>query len=81
MSREPDSPQTDPLDLRELEPPGPMVAILEALARLEPGGKLEAWLPRRPIYLLPQLEEEGHRFELDQIDAMTWRLRVTKSGG
>lgn len=81
MSGETDLPRTGPLDLRDLEPPGPMVAIFQALANLEPGGTLEALLPRRPIYLLPQLEEQGHRYELDQIDAMTWRLRVTKRGG
>jgi TusA-related sulfurtransferase len=81
MSHEIETPRSGPLDLRDLEPPGPVVAILQALAKLEPGGTLEALLPRRPIYLLPQLDEDGHRYDLDQIDATTWRLRVTKGGG
>jgi hypothetical protein len=47
------------LDLRGLEPPQPMVRILEALAGLSPGSSLRAHTDRRPIHLLPLLEERG----------------------
>lgn len=47
------------LDLRGLEPPQPMVRILEALAALPAGSTLKARTDRRPVHLLPLLEERG----------------------
>lgn len=67
------------LDLRDLEPPGPMVEILEALARLAPGDVLEAQLPRRPVLLLPELEAAGHAYEVEELATGECRLRVIKS--
>ena len=66
------------LDLRELEPPGPMVEIFRAIANLTPGQELTALLPRFPIFLVPHLEKAGHRFEIDQVDGSTWKIRITK---
>lgn len=48
------------LDARELDPPLPMVAILEALERLPEESTLRARTRRRPIHLLPHLEERGY---------------------
>jgi len=45
------------LDARGLEPPQPMVKILEALAALPEGGELRAHTDRRPIHLYSHLEE------------------------
>ena len=42
-----------------LEPPLPMMRVLEALATLKPGEKLLVHHVRRPIHLLARLEEEG----------------------
>jgi uncharacterized protein (DUF2249 family) len=47
------------LDARGLEPPQPMVKILEALAALPEGGELRAHTDRRPIHLYSHLEERG----------------------
>lgn len=47
------------LDLRGQEPPQPMVRILEALAGLPQGASLRAHTDRRPIHLLPLLDERG----------------------
>lgn len=47
------------VDARRLEPPQPMVRILEALARLPQGAKLRARTDRRPVHLYPHLEERG----------------------
>ena len=44
------------LDLRDLEAPEPMQRILEAAARLAPGGALLARTPCFPRMLFPQLE-------------------------
>jgi len=51
------------VDARGLEPPEPMVRILEALAVLPADSKLTAWTDRRPVHLLEQLTERGFRAE------------------
>ena len=51
------------LDLRDLEPPEPMVVILERSSGLGAGEVLLARLPRVPRLLLPRLEERGLRHE------------------
>lgn len=66
------------LDLRDLEPPAPMVEILTALAPLAPGEVLEALLSRRPVFLLPRLEEQGHAHRLEP-QGGDWLLRIVKA--
>jgi uncharacterized protein (DUF2249 family) len=66
------------LDLRDLEPPEPFVAILSALGAMAPGERLEARLPRRPVYLLPVLAEQGIPYDLEPAEDGSWLLRLTK---
>ena len=47
------------VDARGLEPPQPLVKILEALATLPEGVRLRAHTDRRPMHLYAQLEERG----------------------
>ncbi len=47
------------VDARGLEPPQPLVKILEALAALPEGARLRAHTDRRPMHLYSQLEERG----------------------
>ena len=47
------------VDARGLEPPQPMVKILEALPGLPDGASLRARTDRRPIHLYPHLEDRG----------------------
>jgi uncharacterized protein (DUF2249 family) len=47
------------LDNRGLEPPEPLVRILEALTRLSPGQCLLAQTDREPLLLYPQLASRG----------------------
>jgi uncharacterized protein (DUF2249 family) len=47
-----------------LEPPLPMMRVLEALARLEPGQRLLVHHVRRPVHLLARLEQDGHPYAL-----------------
>ena len=47
------------LDARGLEPPQPMITILEAVAALPDGAELRARTDRRPMHLYAQLEERG----------------------
>jgi TusA-related sulfurtransferase len=47
------------VDARGLEPPQPLVRILEALATLPDGAELRAQTDRRPMHLYGFLEERG----------------------
>jgi uncharacterized protein (DUF2249 family) len=47
------------VDARGLEPPQPMVKILETVATLPEGVGLRARTDRRPLHLYPQLEQRG----------------------
>lgn len=51
------------LDARGLEPPEPMIRILEALASLPRDSALRALTDRRPLHLYPMLEQRGFRAE------------------
>lgn len=54
------------IDVRDLEPPEPMVRTLEALAALPRGKTLVQLNVRVPQFLLPKLEERGFTFEIRQ---------------
>ena len=47
------------VDARGLEPPQPLVKILESLAALPAGAELRACTDRRPMHLYAQLQEQG----------------------
>ncbi|PST20623.1 DUF2249 domain-containing protein [Mesorhizobium plurifarium] len=50
------------LNLTELDPPEPMVRILDAAERLESGDVLFALLSREPVFLFPELASRGHQW-------------------
>jgi uncharacterized protein (DUF2249 family) len=52
-------PEIIKLDARGLEPPQPLVTILEALGTLPVHAELSARTDRRPMHLYAQLEERG----------------------
>jgi len=54
------------VDARGLEPPQPLVKILEALATLPAGARLRARTDRRPMHLYAQLEERGFVGETEE---------------
>ena len=54
------------VDARGLEPPQPLVKILEALATLPEGARLRARTDRRPMHLYAQLEERGYVGETEE---------------
>jgi len=54
------------VDARGLEPPQPLVKILEALATLPAGARLRARTDRRPMHLYAQLEERGFVAETEE---------------
>lgn len=50
------------LDNRDLDPPEPMVRILEAIERMKAGEVLSALLLREPRFLFPELAKRGHHW-------------------
>lgn len=53
------APEIMEVDARGLEPPQPLILILETLASLPDGAQLRARTDRRPMHLYAQLEERG----------------------
>lgn len=66
------------LDNRGLEPPQPMVRILDALDQLPPGGRVVAINDRRPLFLYPELEERGYRHETEELPDGSYRITIYK---
>ena len=54
------------LDARGLEPPQPLMRILEAVTRLPNGARLHAHTDRRPIHLYSPLQERGFIGETEE---------------
>ncbi|KQV39955.1 MULTISPECIES: DUF2249 domain-containing protein [unclassified Rhizobium] len=50
------------LDLTDLDPPQPMVKILQTLETMPPGSVLFAVLGREPVFLFPELVKRGHQW-------------------
>jgi len=68
------------LDNRGLEPPMPMVRTLEALEGMETGDVLTIHNDRVPVYLLPQLEEIGVTYRVEELPDRSARVRIVKNG-
>lgn len=71
------SPAARLIDVRGLEPPAPMHQILDAVAELSAGGKLIAHLDRRPVHLLPELEQRGLQYLDEPQPDGSWRLHIS----
>jgi uncharacterized protein (DUF2249 family) len=66
------------LDVRGLEPPQPMVRVLEEIDRLGPGTELEVHHERRPMFLYPQLDERGLIHETDEPEPGLVRILIRR---
>lgn len=66
------------VDVRGLEPPQPMVKILEALEHLPNGETLLVHHFRRPKHLYPKLEEKGYTVETEEAGEDHIILRIHK---
>jgi TusA-related sulfurtransferase len=60
--------RTFELDNRGLEPPEPMVRILDAVKDLEDGDQVVALMDREPFLLYPELTRRGLEWDLEQDD-------------
>ena len=64
------------VDVRGLEPPEPMVRVLERLDALRPGQRLVVLHERRPMLLYPQLDERGFAHETEELEPGLVRIVV-----
>jgi uncharacterized protein (DUF2249 family) len=64
------------LDVRGAEPPWPMVRVLEAMERLDPGDRLEVFHDRRPLFLYPQIDDRGFRHATDELEPGLIRIVI-----
>ena len=68
------------IDVRDLEPPEPMVRTLAALESLAPGHTLVQVNVRVPQFLLPVLAERGFVYEIDESAADRVLVRIRRGG-
>ena len=69
------------LDLCDLEPPEPMVRILETLEELRQGDVLFALLAREPVFLFPELAKRQHEWAGNfDPSGTTYRLLIRHGG-
>ena len=66
------------LDVRGLEPPRPMVAVLERLETLARGQALIVIHDRRPTFLYPQLDERGFVHRTDEPEPGVVRIVIER---
>lgn len=69
------------MDNRGLEPPEPMLRVLEALARLDPGDELVVRNDRRPLFLYPELEDRGCAHETEALEDGSFRITIRRREG
>jgi TusA-related sulfurtransferase len=70
-------PSVQHLDNRDLDPPEPMVRILETIETMAPGEVLSALLCREPIFLFPELAKRGHGWRgAFEADGKTYKVLV-----
>ncbi|HEX4995760.1 MAG TPA: DUF2249 domain-containing protein [Methylomirabilota bacterium] len=75
------APRRAVLDVRGLEPPQPMLRVLQEIDRLGPGAELEVHHDRRPMFLYPQLDERGFVHETDEPEPGLVRVLIRRGAG
>ena len=80
MNTEPETPDFKwiTLDCSLMEPPEPMLQVLEQLDRLKPGEGIKMLQRMKPMLLFPKLQERGWNFRViehtpDQIEVRIWQ--------
>lgn len=72
------APRSIRLDVRGLEPPQPLVRVLQEAERLERGAELEVHHDRRPTFLYPLLDDRGFVHETDEPEPGLVRIRIRR---
>lgn len=69
---------TDELDLRGMEPPEPMLRILNTLEATAPGATFRARTDRQPMHLFPELDARGAKHVSDVQADGSWLTTITR---
>jgi uncharacterized protein (DUF2249 family) len=69
------------IDVRNLEMPQPMLAILDALDHLPSGTALFVYHKRIPVFLLPELVQRGFDYRIKEIENGEVHLLIFESNG
>lgn len=67
------------LDVRGLEPPEPLVRILDALETLPVGAVLRARTDREPCHLFGEAEQRGFRHDCNEQSDGSWLTTLTRA--
>ncbi len=67
-------------DVRGLDPPLPLVRVLELLDQLAPGQRLVVTHERRPMLLYPQLEQQGFTHQTEEVGPGEFRITIWREG-
>ena len=63
---------------RGLEPPMPMVQTLEAINQLQPGGRIVGYYDRRPMFLIPKLDQMGFVYDISDLEGGGVKLEISR---
>ncbi|MBI1847769.1 MAG: DUF2249 domain-containing protein [Candidatus Rokubacteria bacterium] len=77
----PPAPASSTLDVRELEPPLPLMLVLERLDALGANDELVVIHDRRPVFLYPQLEDRGFVHRTDEPRPGLVRIVIRRGPG
>lgn len=69
------------IDVRGLEPPNPMVAIIQLIETPDVGSRVVVHHEREPIFLYPELAERGWRWRLVPGEPGEVRILLERNGG
>lgn len=69
------------IDVRDLEPPEPMIKVLETLSKIDDKTALLMHHHREPIMLYPKLEERGYRAFCTKINENYFKIVIIKKKG
>ncbi|VAX29018.1 hypothetical protein MNBD_IGNAVI01-3035, partial [hydrothermal vent metagenome] len=64
-----------------LEPPEPMIKVLEALSKIDSNTALLMHHHREPLMLYPKLEERGYRAFCTKINEDYYKIVIIKKKG
>ncbi len=64
------------IDVKGLEPPQPMALVLETLAKTEAHKTVIVFHERKPVFLLPKLEEKGYKYEIQEFSEHDVRIII-----
>ena len=78
MNAEPETPDLKwiTLDCSQMEPPEPMLRVLEQLDRLKPGEGIKMLYRLKPRLLFPKLQEKGWNFRIIENTPVQIEVRI-----